>query len=426
MSDLLATLQDPRFPPAPLGAAVEARASLRGEARADVCIIGAGYTGLSAALHLARAGVQVVVLEAWRAGHGASGRNGGQVLAGQRRDQVTLEAMVGAADARRLWQFGQDAVALVKRLIAEGDIACDLQPGAIEAGYRDAEVADLAIYGAYLASHYGYEDMRWLDRAEISAVIRTDRFAGGLLDMGSAHLNPFAYAQGLARMAEAAGAVIHEESRATRFDHARVETDRGHVLADHIVLACNGYLGGLHPPTAAHVMPINNYIAITEPLAPDAVMTARHCVADTKHVVNYFRTTADHRLVFGGGESYGHRFPRDIAAKVRRPLGRIFPHLKDVRIDAAWGGTLAITPTRMPHLARQGKNLWISCGYSGHGVATATLAGAMIAQSIQGDSEGFETMSRVPTPRFPGGTLLRWPILTTAMAWFSLRDRLGF
>ena len=426
MSDILATLHDPCFPPALLGEAPAARAPLRGEARADVCVIGAGYTGLSAALHLARAGLRVVVLEAWRAGHGASGRNGGQVLAGQRQDQVTLEAMVGEADARRLWQFGHDAVALVKQLVAEGNIACDLQLGAVEAGYRDAEVADLATYGAFLASKYGYEDMRWLDRAEIGAMIRTDRFAGGILDMGSAHLNPFAYALGMARMAEAAGAVIHEQSRVTRIGEARVETDTGHVLADHIVLACNGYLGGLHPPTAAQVMPINNYIAITEPLAPGAVMTARHCVADSKHVVNYFRTTADHRLVFGGGESYGHRFPRDIAAKVRRPLGRIFPHLKDVRIDAAWGGTLAITPTRMPHLGRHGKNLWISCGYSGHGVAAATLSGALIAKSIQGDASGFETMSRVPTPRFPGGTLLRWPILVSAMAWFTLRDRLGF
>ncbi len=425
MSDPLATLRAPEFPPPVLGQVGPARPALVGAARADVCVIGAGYTGLSAALHLARAGRRVIVLEAWRAGHGASGRNGGQVWSGQRRDQIALERMVGREDAAKLWQFGEDGVALVKTLIAEGGIDCDLQEGAIVAAYQDTEVTELHGYADHLNTHYGTTAQEKLSRDSIRGLIRSERFAGGLLDHGSAHLNPYAYATGLARMSEAAGAIIHEDSRVTRFVGGRVETESGHVDADHVVLACNGYLGTLDHDTAAHVMPINNFIVVTEPLDPDAALMARHCVADTKHVVNYFRTTADHRLVFGGGESYRARFPADIAAKVRSPMTRIFPHLKDARIDAAWGGTLAITRNRMPRFAHSGNGLWISCGYSGHGVASATWAGLMISNAIQGDTASFECMSRVPSGRFPGGTLLRWPILASAMAWYALRDRLG-
>lgn len=426
MSDLLATLRQAGFPPALLGVAGADKPALRGAVQADVCIIGAGYTGLSAALHLAQAGRRVVVLEAWRAGHGASGRNGGQVWRGQRQDQITLERMVGADDAAKLWQLGDDGVRLVRRLVTDGAIECDLQDGAIVAAYRPSEVAELHAYGAHLAARYDDTEHEALDQDALRGLINSPRFVGGLLDRGSAHLNPFAFAQGLARMAEAAGAVIHENSRAKRLTQGRVETELGQVTATDIVLACNGYLGTLDRDAAARIMPLNNYIIVTEPLDPDAALRARHCVADTRHVVNYFRNTADHRLVFGGGESYGHGFPSDIAAKTRRPMGRIFPHLKDVRIDAAWGGTLAITRHRMPHFSRRGKNLWIACGYSGHGLATAALAGAMISHAIEGDSAGFDTMSRVPSPPFPGGATLRWPLLVSAMTWFALRDRLGF
>ncbi len=206
-----------------------------------------------------------------------------------------------------------------------------------------------------------------------------------------------------------------------------IRTDAGQVTADHVILACNGYLGSLNRQVASRVMPINNFIAATEPLGPDAqkVLTRDVAVADTKFVVNYFRLSADGRLLFGGGESYGYRFPADIAATVRKPMVEIFPHLRDVRIDYAWGGTLAITMRRMPYLTRLAPNILSASGYSGHGVGTATHAGQLMALAIQGQAEGFDTMALVPALPFPGGPALRNPLLVLAMTWYTLRDRLG-
>jgi gamma-glutamylputrescine oxidase len=198
------------------------------------------------------------------------------------------------------------------------------------------------------------------------------------------------------------------------------------VTADHVILACNGYLGGLNGKVAARVMPINNFVVATEPLGDDAdrVLTRDVGVADSRFVVNYFRLSRDRRLLFGGGESYGYRFP-DIEATVRKPMRQVFPHLADVRIDYAWGGTLAITMKRMPYLARVAPNILSASGYSGHGVGNATQAGQLMAQAVLGESDGFDTMAAVPAPAFPGGAALRSPLLALAMTWYALRDRLG-
>ncbi|MBF9031393.1 FAD-dependent oxidoreductase [Rhodobacterales bacterium HKCCE3408] len=423
--DLLDTLRDKRFPPGIYGTAPEPGPPLRGAVRADVCIVGAGYTGLSAALHLARAGRSVVVLEAYRIGHGASGRNGGQLLGGQRVDQTELEKMLGADHAKRLWDYGYESVRLARELIETGGIDCDLQRGAVLAARRPDEVPELHEYVEHLATRYGYTEAEALDRDGVAGYVNSPVFHGGLIDHHSGHLNPFAYACGLGRLAREAGAEIHEESRVTSIDGRTVRTAEGHVEADEIVLAGNGYLGGLEPRVSARVMPINNYVVATEPLPDGAALRQRVCASDSNFVVNYFRTTSDNRLVFGGGETYGYRFPADIAAMVRKPMSRIFPHLKDVVIDDAWGGTLAITMRRMPHFARPRPGLWSASGYSGHGVSTATLAGRMIAEAIQGDSAAFDTMEAIPAPAFPGGTALRWPLLVSAMLWYGLRDRLG-
>lgn len=402
---------------------------LRGETRADVCVVGAGYTGLSAALHLAEAGRDVVLLDAQRVGFGASGRNGGQLGSGQRRDQLELEAMLGKEDARKLWELGEDAKALVKSLIAKHRIDCFLRPGIAWAASHDDDVSDLHAYCAHMADTYDYP-LEPLDREAFHALCPSPDYRGGLMDRDAAHLHPLRFALGLARAAVQAGVRIHEDTEVHHIEDGQtpaVRTARGRVVADHVILATNGYSQSLSRPVAARVMPINNFIAATEPLGERtaAVLTEDVAVADARFVINYFRLSHDGRLLFGGGESYGYRFPRDIAATVRKPMLEIFPHLHDVRIDHAWGGTLAITMRRLPYLARVSDRVMSASGYSGHGVGTAIHAGWLMARAIEGQSDGFDTMARIPSVPFPGGAAFRSPLLTLAMTWYSLRDRLG-
>ena len=404
--------------------------ALESDVVADVCLVGAGYTGLSAALHLAEAGLRVVVLEAHRAGFGASGRNGGQLGSGQRKDQTELEPMVGREDARKLWDMGEDAKSLVKDLIVRHRIDCDLKPGVAWAGSRDSDVRGIHGYADHLRDVYGYHEIEVLERDAFHALCPSPDYCGGMLDMGAGHLHPLNYALGLAQAAAGAGAQIFELSEVLAIEEGRPATLRtasGTVKADHVILACNGYLGRLEKRVAARVMPINNFIVATEPLGDDAaqVLTRDVAIADSRFVINYFRLSADKRLLFGGGETYGYRFPKDIAALVRKPMLEIYPHLRDVRIDYAWGGTLAITVKRMPYLARLGSNILTASGYSGHGVGSATHAGQLCARAIQGETSGFDVFARLPSPAFPGGAAARNPLLLLAMTWFGLRDRLG-
>ncbi|MFC6637616.1 FAD-dependent oxidoreductase [Sulfitobacter sp. JBTF-M27] len=406
-------------------------APLKGATKADVCIIGGGYTGLSSALHLAQAGRDLVVLEAQRVGFGASGRNGGQLGTGQRVDQMALQKMVGADHARQLWELGLEAVALCKDLINEHQIDCHLKPGVAWTASDTADLSHLHEYADFLGDRYGYDQIEKLDHSALQSVCPSPDYKGGILDMGAAHLHPLNFALGLARAADAAGARIFEGSAVHHIEggkQIRVQTDAGHVIADHVILACNGYLGGLNRKVAARVMPINNFIAATEPLGESVkdVLPRDVAVADSRFVVNYFRLSHDGRLLFGGGESYGYKFPSDIAAKVRKPMSVVFPHLKDVRIDYAWGGTLAITMKRLPYVARVAPNILSASGYSGHGVGTATHAGMLMARAIQGDGDGFDTMAAIPNMPFPGGPAMRNPLLVLAMSWYAMRDRLGF
>ena len=402
---------------------------LKGQRQVDVCVVGGGYTGLSAALHLAERGYDVVLVEAHRVGFGASGRNGGQLGSGQRMAQDGLESFVGPEDAGKLWQLAEDAKGLVRDLVARHGIDCHLKPGIAHACFSAGEVRHEHAYGEHLRARYGYDQITPLDRDQMQALCPSPKYVGGSLDMGAGHLHPLAYALGLARAASAAGVRIFERTHVhdiVRGERVSVRTDQGRVEADHLILACNGYMGGLDRKVAARVMPINNFIAATEPLgdATARVLTRDVAVADSKFVVNYFRFSDDHRLLFGGTESYRYRFPRDIAGAVRQPLEEIFPQLKGVAITHGWGGTLGITMNRMPHFERVAGNILSLSGYSGHGVAMATLAGQIAAETIAGQAERFDVMASVPTPRFPGGVAMRWPLLVLAMLWFSLRDRL--
>ncbi len=405
--------------------------TLKGAHKADVCVVGGGYTGLSAALHLAEAGRDVILIDAQRVGFGASGRNGGQLGSGQRLEQGALEKRLGMDHARQLWEMAEETKTLVKSLITKHKIECHLKPGVLHAVSSTADLDHAFAYADHLEDTYGYDQLERLDHGALQSVCPSPDYKGGVLDMGAAHLHPLNYALGLARATAAAGVRIFETSPAHHIDNRDkpvVQTDAGRVEADHVILACNGYLGELNRKVAANVMPINNFIAATEPLGEGIkdVLPRDIAVADDRFVVNYFRLSHDGRLLFGGGESYGYTFPKDIDATVRKPLRRIFPHLKDVKFDYTWGGTLAITMHRLPYLARPGKHILSASGYSGHGVGNATHAGHLMAKAVQGDSEGFDTMAAIPTRGFPGGSRFRSPLLVLAMTWYNLRDRLGF
>ncbi len=401
--------------------------SLDGSTKADVCVIGAGFTGLSTALHLKERGFDVVLLEARRVAWGASGRNGGQISSGQRRDEAELERSFGLDSARALWALSQDAKALARELVTRHQIDCDLSNGMLVVAHKPAAAVELAKRAERLARVYGYDAMRYVPPGELREMLASDNFHGGVLDAGAMHLHPLNYALGLARACREAGVRLHEETPVLGYSRAApavVRTPRGTVTARHVVVACNAYLDKLEPRLAGRIMPINNYVIATAPLAePRTLIRDGVCVHDTRFVVNYFRLSADGRLLFGGGETYRRHFPRDIAAFVRPYMLRIFPQLASTPVDYAWGGSLAVTLSRLPHVGRLAPNLLFAQGFSGHGVPTATLAGKLIAGAIAGDTAGFERFASLPTRPFPGGTLLRWPGLVAGMLWYALRDR---
>jgi gamma-glutamylputrescine oxidase len=406
-----------------------ARPALNDVISCDVCVIGAGFTGLSSALHLAQKGYRVIVLDAHRVGFGASGRNGGQVGSGYNQSQQTLEKMLGHDAAHQLWDMTQAAKSLTRDLVARHAPEAGYQSGVAEADFSAKDRASSHAKVDYLAQNYGYADIACLNETDFADLIKSPRYAGGVVDWGAGHLHPLRYALGLANSAEAAGARIFENSAAVSVQDGPpnlVRTAQGQLRADYVIHATNGYHSSLNPSQAAKVMPINNFLVATAPLErPQEVLGKPIAVADNRFVLNYYHLSHDNRLIFGGGESYGARFPKDIFAKVRKPLREIFPQLADVQLTHAWGGTLGITTRRLPLFARVGPQQLTASGYSGHGVALAGFAGQVLAETIAGDAERFDLLSQLPTPSFPGGQSLRSPIMTLAMTWFALRDRLG-
>ena len=405
------------------------RPALDGEQVADVAIIGAGYTGLSAALHLAERGYKVVVLEAHRVGWGASGRNGGQAGSGLRKDQMELEASLGPSDAAKLWALTEEAKASLRGQIDRYGIDCELAPGIIEANHRARYDAEAQAYAEHMQAQYGYP-ARYLPPSELREKVGSPAYFGGYLDPGAFHLHPLKLALGLARAAEAAGVVINENSEVRDLSpgaRVRVATAGGAVLAEHAILATNGYVGTLVDRVAARVLPINSFVIATEPLdeaAARGLIRDNEAVCDSRFVVNYFRLSPDRRLLFGGRESYGYRFSRDIKTFVRGAMLQIYPQLKDTRIDYGWGGTLGITLSRMPYLTRLSPNIISAAGYSGHGVVLANFCGRLAGEAVAGQAERFDVLAGLRTDAMPGGRRLRQPLMALGMLWFSLRDRL--
>ena len=404
--------------------------ALLGDQQVDVCIVGAGYTGLSSALHLAERGYSVIVLEAEKVGFGASGRNGGQVGIGQRKDQYYLEKQFGKEIARGLWDMGLEAVDTVKQLIHKHEIHCDLKQGILHLAHREKYCSELEEEVAYLRDHYQFDQMEYVDAGALPNFLDSQAYYGAQWDKASLHLHPLKYAQGLAKAATDAGVTICEQSKVLNYTEGGsivVRTAEGSVTASEMVLACNGYIEKLEPRINGYIMPINNFVVATEPLSDElaqSVSAQDTAMQDTRFVINYWKLSADKRLIFGGGENYRRGFPSDIKGFVRKYVLQIYPQLENSKIDYGWGGTLAITLNRMPHFGRIGDNIWHLQGYSGHGVPTATLAGKLIAEAISGKLERFDLISNLPTRKFPGGTLLRWPGMVAGMLYFALRDRI--
>lgn len=405
------------------------RPALKGAINADVVILGAGYTGLWAALRLARAGRRVVVLEAHRVGFGASGRNGGQVQSGFNKPQSWLEARLGKGPARALWDMAQAGKDQLRDFCATHAPEASFRPGLAHGEYSTADLYHARTEADHMARHYGQE-ITIMDRAEFGALVKSPLYQGGSFDPSGGHLHPLAYARALARAAEAGGAVIHETTEVlsvTPGPKIVLTTPKGQVTSAHAIIAGNGYLPNILPAVNARVMPINSFIAATAPL-PDRwqeVLARDIAVSDSKFVVNYYRFSDDRRFLFGGRESYSMGFPRDITTALVARMERLFPQLRGVGITHVWGGALGITMSRLPHVAQVAPNILSGAGFSGHGVALSGMAGRVMAEAVMGQEDGLTTLAALPVARFPGGAGLRAPILTLAMTWFALRDRLG-
>ncbi|ABC21820.1 NAD(P)/FAD-dependent oxidoreductase [Rhodospirillum rubrum] len=406
------------------------RPPLAGEARADVCVVGAGMTGSAAALFLAERGLSVRVIEAESVGFGASGRSGGQLIAGYAAEMATVERLLPEARSRLYWDLGVEAVDLTRALVARHAIACDFTDGHIHAGFKPRHIGALEemIRGW---EGYGYPGLEWLDGAAIGRAVAAPGYLAGVRDRRGGHLHPLNYTLGLAKAAEAAGAVFHESSPYLGHEETAqgvvVRTPAGLVRARWLILAGNAYFKDRPRGLAATVMPVGTYIIATEPLGEArarALIPGGEAVADIAFVLNYYRLTRDHRLLFGGGVSYSRIDPLSIRRTLGATMVRTFPQLAGVGLSHAWGGHVAITVNRLPHFGRIGKRCLFAHGFSGHGVGLTGLAGKLMAEVVAGSEERFDLMARIPHLSFPGGRSLRLPLLVLGSTWLRLRDLL--
>jgi gamma-glutamylputrescine oxidase len=404
--------------------------ALQGDLQVDVCVLGAGITGLSTAIQLAEQGFKVAVLEACRVGWGASGRSGGQMIFGFAAEQSKLVRLVGRDDARKLWDSGLEGIELLRRQVDRYAIDCDLVHGHIHAALKPRQARDLRDWQAELENTYGYRSLTYLDAEGMHEAVASQRYIAGLHDSNSGHIHPLKYTLGLARAAASLGVRIFEHSQVIDIANGATvsaKTAAGRVSAQFLVLAGNAYLSKLVPGIERKVMPVGTYIGATEPLGEArcrALLRDNAAVADINFVLDYFRCSSDHRMLFGGRVSYSTLPPPNLAETMRKRMVRVFPQLGGVRMQYAWGGFVAITVNRAPHFGRVADNVYFAHGFSGHGIAATGLAGKLMADAIRGTAEQFDVFARIPHLDFPGGRALRTPALVLAMTWFRLRDLL--
>jgi len=406
------------------------RSPLIGEHETDVCVIGAGYTGLSTALFLLESGFRVTVLEAAQVGFGASGRNGGQIVNSYSRDIDVIERSTNSHAAALMGQMAFEGGRIIRERIERYNIQCDLKDGGVFAAFSARQMEHLESQKR-LWERYGHTQLELLDRQAIRRVVACDNYVGGLLDHSGGHIHPLNLALGEAAAVESLGGVIHEQSPVVRIERGTspvAHTPQGRVRAKFLVVAGNAYLGNLLPELAAKSMPCGSQVITTEPLSKELARTLLpqdYCVEDCNYLLDYYRLSADRRLIYGGGVTYGARDPANIEAIIRPKLLNTFPQLQNVKIDFAWTGNFLLTLSRLPQVGRIGDNIYYSQGCSGHGVTYTHLAGKVLAEALRGQAERFDAFAGLPHYPFPGGRLLRVPFTALGAWYYQLRDRLG-
>lgn len=406
------------------------RPKLTGHTECDVCIIGAGYSGLSSALHLAEAGFNVVVLEATRIGFGASGRNGGQLVNSYSRDIDVIARNYGQTTADALGSMAFEGADIIRQRIQKYGIDCDYREGGIFAAYNNKQLGELAEQKLRWEK-LGNNKLTLLNREELREHVASDVYAGGMLDNHSGHVHPLNLALGEAAAFESIGGKIFEDSRVIDIKRAAqpvVHTQSGSVKAQFVLIAGNAYLGGLVPELAAKTMPVGTQIITTEPLGEErarALLPTQHCVEDCNYNLDYFRITADNRLLFGGGTTYGGGDPASIEKFLRPHFEKVFPQLKGVKLDYTWGGDFLLTLSRLPQIGRLNDTIYYAQGYSGHGVTATHLMGKLMAEVMKGQAERFDAFATLKHYPFPGGHLLRVPYTAIGAFYYNMRDKLG-
>jgi gamma-glutamylputrescine oxidase len=401
-----------------------------GEAEYDVAVIGGGFTGLSAALACAEKGLKVALLEAKTIGFGASGRNGGQLIPGLRWSMREIDAEFGRERAQAIFDLAYSAVDRVKSRIEKHGIQCDLKAGHLEAAYKPAHFEDMQRDAEFLAKEFGWES-EIVQPEDMGQHINGGGYHGGIYDLQGGHFHPLNYALGLAQAAKSAGVEIFENSEALYFDHSSLGLNDIEVTSLHgsmdvkcLILATDTWMNDQFGDLRRYTIPIMNYNVATAPLPnADQLFRSDAAVADSRFVLNYFRLSADKRLIFGGGEKYVQTPPADIAAFVRKHIVEVFPSLANTPIDYAWGGAVGVTMNRLPHMGRKG-NVFFAHGFSGHGALVTTLAGELLAEAVTGTMEQFDVFAHLPHRPFPGGKLFARPLATLGLLWYALRDRL--
>lgn len=408
-----------------------AHPGLRGEATCDVGVVGGGIAGLSAALHLAERGFKVTLLEGERIGWGASGRSGAQAIFGVAAGQDKLAALVGAVDARRIWDMSIEALDLMRQLIARHGIDCDYVAGQMHVAIKPRQAEELRGWQRELVDRHDYRSVSFLDTVATRQLVASERYIAGMLDTNSGHLHPLKYVRGLATAAMRAGVVLHEGSRVTQYRRRDgkvvLQTASGALTCRQAVFAGNAWLGSAVPELRRRIMPVGTYIVATEPLGESLatrLLPHNTAVTDINWVLDYFRRSADHRLLFGGRVSYSGLDPFDTAQATRARMLKVFPMLRDARIEYSWGGYVDITLNRAPDFGRLAPEVYYLQGFSGHGIALTGLAGKLVAEAIAGDAGRFDVFARIPHREFPGGQWLRRPALVLAMLYYRLRDLL--